>query len=320
MNNQPTNSQTKTVTINGRAIPLWKFFLFATIGFFSLDAVIGIFMILFGSVIHNGLIIGQIAATAAILGLFSLLTMNNIFRRESRDKIVKISSTAAIIFNIVWIVPWLLIVWNCFDPLMEKCEYPEWPRSSYDSVRYETQHQEYMQRVAVYNKCMEPYENAIEISWKLIANGIIVAIYLTLLANYTSFKSKTKSIIVMKMLALISGAILAIFLISQITINNIHIDETTAKLLAILGIVFIFCLITTPILVRAEKKKRGKNDMIEEEEPAVAPAPKPVAVDEAALRQKIEAELRPKIEAELREKIEKEIRAQIAAESEQKTE
>ena len=122
----------------------------------------------------------------------------------------------------------------------------------------------------------------------------------------------------MKVVALVCGAILALFLMAQISSGWFSVDEMTSKLIAIIGIVFAFSVVTTPILVRGEKKKSGKNEMVDDggDTNVVAQAvesPKP-AIDRAELRREIERELRARIEAELREKIEKEVRAEIEAE------
>ncbi|MBO4855660.1 hypothetical protein J5500_04655 [Candidatus Saccharibacteria bacterium] len=316
-NNGLRSASNKTVTIGGKKLPLWKVFLYGTIGFFSFDALLGIFLILFGSLIKDYEFIGKLASTTSILGLFCLLTMNNILRRESKDKAVKISATAAMVMNIFWIIPWLLIVWSCFDGLKAGCVYPEYPSyARYGTIEYENARNAYEQDYRDYRKCLEPFENAQKISWKIIGDSIILAVFLTLLANYLSFKSRTTAIAAIKTTALVCGAILAILGIAEISFEGFKLDEMTAKLMGIIGIVFAFSVITTPILVRGQKKKSGKNEMIEDENAnEIAPKePLSQVVNEAELRKRIELELRTQIEAELREKIEKEVRAEIEAE------
>ncbi|MBP5656660.1 hypothetical protein J6X15_03700, partial [Candidatus Saccharibacteria bacterium] len=205
-NNGLRNASNKTVTIGGKKLPLWKVFLYGTIGFFSFDALLGIFLILFGSLIKDYEFIGKLASTTSILGLFCLLTMNNILRRESKDKAVKISATAAMAMNVIWIIPWLLIVWSCFDGLKAGCTYPEYPSyARYGTIEYENARTAYEQDYKDYRQCLEPFEIAQKTSWKIIGDGIILAVFLTLLANYLSFKSRTTVIAAIKTTALVCG-------------------------------------------------------------------------------------------------------------------
>lgn len=265
MDNDSLPDKPKTININGQTIPLWKIFLYATIGFFAFDALVGIFLILAGSSIHNYHLIGQLTSTTSILGLFCLLTMNNILRCESSRIVAKCSAITAIIANIIWVTPWLLIVW--------------------DFIR--------------------GYSSA-DACWRIIGDGIVISIYLTMLANYSSYTGQTPAIRGMKITSLITGGILALYLLAVITFSSINIDATTLRLLAIFAIIYLFCIITTPILVRGYKKKHGTNEMLINEQPAsTETAPAQPVVDEAALRQQIEAEMREKIEKEVREKLER---------------
>ncbi len=308
------------VVIGGKKLPLWRLFLYITIGCFSFDALMGILFILFPQLFAASEVVLRVVATTSILGLFCLLTMNNILRRESKDRFIRISATVAMIVNIFWLIPWILIVWNSFDGLMDRCDSPTYPYYSYrssESERREARRQ-YEERERQYNLCMKSYRNAIEISWKLIGDGIVIAIFFTGLANYLAINSRSKAVVATKTTALVTGSILALFLVAEITFNGLSIDATTSKMLAILGIIFIFCVIMVPILVRSEKRKSGKNEMAGNDisgtdEVEVAQVPKRVT-EEGELRRRIELELRGQIEAELREKIEKEVRAQIEAE------
>ena len=300
-------------------MPIWKYFLYATIGCFSLTALIGIVFILGGSSIkgETAEFLGRFCASAAVIGLFSLFTMNNLFRRESNKNYVKIASTAALVLNLVWVLPWLLIVWNAFDGMKADCHYPNYPSYSYsrysldyDESEYQRRHAEYDEAVSKYDTCMEPYENAIETSWKVMANGIILAILLTLAAEFLGYEDYTPVIKVMKYTTLVFAAIIAGYALLQINTKNFQIDETTARILAVGFIILMFCAIVTPILVKVQKKKTNHAADTPSSAPTIqAPAS---AKDEKALREQIRAE----VEAELREKIRAEVLAELKAEKE----
>ena len=309
-------------------MPIWKYFLYATIGCFSLAALIGIFFILVGSTIKGdtAAFLGRLCASAAVIGLFSLFSMNNLFRRESNKNYVKIASTAALALNIVWVLPWLMIVWNAFDGLKANCVYPEYPSysyssgsynrwgygvDSYDESDYNKRYDEYQTALSQYDKCREPYENAIEMAWKVMANGIILAILLTLTAEFLGFEDYNLVIKAMKYTTIVFAAVIAGYAILQINVMNFQIEEATARILAVGFIILIFCAVVTPILVKVQKKKTTNHVAETTASTPIAQAPAS-AIDEKALREQIRAE----VEAELREKIRAEILAELKAEKE----
>ncbi len=257
-------------TVSKNKAFLWKVFLYAMIGFFAIDVIIGIIWVLsefrFGEEMR---LLGKIGATSSILGLFCLLTMNNVLRYESKNKIAKVTAIIAIIMNVVWVIAWILIVWDCFDGLKANCGYSGAVRD---------------------NVCMEPYDNATSLSWKMIGDGVVLSIFFTTLASYLSIKSRSKVISAVKIVGLVSGGILAIYLIGWITFR-INTNDVTGKLSAIAGFIYAFCAILVPVLLRGQKKKDGKNEMVDE-------GGRRSEVSEAELREKIEKEVRAKIEAE----------------------
>ena len=279
-------------------MPLWKYFLYAMIGCFSVAALIGIIFILAGSNMSSATrdLLGKTWASVAVLGLFSLFTMNNLFRRESNKNYVKIASTAALVLNIVWVLPWLLIVWSAFDGLKANCTYS----SSYSYYGYSSESYQ------KYETCMKPYHDAVTAAAKILANGIVLAIILTMVAEYLGYEDYTQAIKIMKYLTLTLAVIIGGYFLLQINVTNFQIDESVAKLLAVGLIILIFCAVVTPVLVKVQKKKNA---------PAVAAADGATAqvaampVNEDALRAKIRAE----VEAELREQIREEILAELKA-------
>ncbi len=265
-NNESTTTKKKT--------HLWKIFLYATIGFFSLDVVIGIIWVLFGFSFGETwlpLSLGKIASISSILGLFSLLTMNNVLRFEG-GKVAKVIAIIAIVINLVWSIAWLLIVCDCFDGLKADCDYSG---------------------IFHHDACTEPYDNAIKTSWRTVGDGVVLSVFFTTLASYLSIKNRSKIIMAIRVGALVSGGILAFYLIKCISTGDYSMDSITGKMLAIMSIVYVFCIVLTPILIRAQKKKKGQNEMVNKGD------------DENS-------------EVKLREKIEKEVRAQIEAENKAK--
>lgn len=94
--------------------PLQKlktFGLYATIAMLIVSAIIAIFMIFFGT--ERTLL--QVLATMAILYLTTLLCANNASQFESPYAVTRVLSIVALIINIFWSLPWILIVWGCFD-------------------------------------------------------------------------------------------------------------------------------------------------------------------------------------------------------------
>ncbi len=94
--------------------PLQKlktFGVYATIAMLIVSAIIAIFMIFFGT--ERTLL--QVLATMAILYLTTLLCANNASQFESPYTVTRVLSIVALIINIFWSLPWILIVWGCFD-------------------------------------------------------------------------------------------------------------------------------------------------------------------------------------------------------------
>lgn len=243
-----------------------KFFLYATIGLFSASALIGIYLILFGADSTSG----KIVATTAILGAFSLFTMNNIIRLESVQKSVRYSAIGALISNLIWVIPSILMLWGFFELFKPDCQYSY----AYGSYNY-----------TAYNTCMKPYHNLEEVIFKTINTACVTSAVLTLVSNFSNFKNYTKSIAILKTVTIITGGMLGSYEVGVIVFND-EVGGDFWRVLAVLGIVLVFGLIVTPILVKINKKK------VETPAPAVQP------IDEAALRAQIEQEVRAKIAAE----------------------
>ncbi len=301
---------------------LKKCFSIAAISLFSIDALIGIMMVL--GVIEGNKVVGQIAATASILGLFCSLAVNGIIRLENKEKTVRTAALVAMIANIIWLIPWLLMVWNGLDFLKASCTYPEYSdyynsRSyNYDASDYQRARSDYRDAWDEYEKCLEPYENAQKVVWKTINTAGMVAVLATLIANYMSIAVVTSGIQVMRKLTIVMASILVFIELLVVDFEVRIEDEAILRIIGVFVILMILGLLVTPILVKMAKKKEGIDDGSKEDIPIAKPITAPLDKKqiEMDLRAQIEAELRPKIEAELRERIEKEVRAEIAAEQE----
>ena len=290
--------------------PLWKCFLFVMIGCFLATAFVGIVFILVGNNIGSvmGEFLGRFCATSAVIGLFSLFTMNNLFRLESKKQHVKIASIAALALNLIWVIPWLLLVWNAFDWVQADCHFPNHPsRYSYESYyddSYQKRVDDYYESVDNYYKCKEPYENAVTMAWRIMGSGIILAVLMTLAAEFLGYEDYNQTIKIMKYVTLGLGLVVAGYALLMINISDFQYDDVVTRMVAVDLIIFIFCVVVTPILVKVQKKKQTRGATIASSVQA------PVAVaDEDALK----AQIRAEVDAELREKIRAEILAEMKA-------
>lgn len=347
--------ENKTDKVSTDGMPAWKVFMYATIGFVGLSALIGVFLILFSEtsfVKDSVAVLLRIVGTTSILGLFCLLTMNHIFRCKNKKQLVRIVAIIGLIMNIIWLVPWMLNLWNAYDGLKDRCERPvySYNYSRYGTRDYERRYDDYQDRLDKYHECLEPYDNAVEISWKTVVTAGALAILLTLIANYTIFENYTSAIRALKVTAISCAVLLVGTLILVLDFEVKDLGDAYWKFVMIAGIVFIFALVITPILVRVQKKKHEAE--MSEKEIIVEPITKPLfdkkdgtetadvmevaeaaeaKDDHADLKEQIktelreemkdeakEKELREKVEEELREKIEKEMRDKIEAEMKEK--
>lgn len=246
-----------------------KFFLIATIFLFSVSALLGIFFILFGAD-ETG---GRVISTTAILGLLSLLTMNNLARAENKDVAVKFTSIGAIIFNVVWTIPWICLVWDVFRKMMcEKSYYRYGGGEFYDCMGH------------------SDYFDMVDNLWKIVGTALIVSISLTIISSFLKFKKYNNVIQALKITTIVCTIILGFYFI-----NSILTEEWSWlwghggwRLLAVVAVILVFCLIVTPILVGV-KSSREK-----------------LAKDFKRQSKESEAELRVRLEKEIRAEIAKE--------------
>ncbi len=246
-----------------------KFFLIATITLFSISAVLGIFFILFGA----DSIGGNVISTTAILGLLSLLTTNNIARSESKNIAVKVTSIGAIISNVVWVIPWICLVWDVFRPMMCAKSY-------------------YIYGGGEFYNCSGQmnYYDTIECLWKIVGVSLVFSIVLTITSGFLKFKKYNSAIQILKIITIICACFLGLYFMFGI------LGENWAwlwryegwRLIAVVAVVLVFGLIVTPILVKVQAgKEKLKKDFKEQSKES-----------EAELRARLEKEIRAEIAAE----------------------
>lgn len=87
-----------------------KILLYITIGLLSFCALVGIIAIFAG--VNSTF--WRVAGTAAILFLVMLFSHTNILRLNTTDKSVLACAVIALISNVFWGIPWILLVWGVF--------------------------------------------------------------------------------------------------------------------------------------------------------------------------------------------------------------
>ena len=240
-----------------------KILLISTITLFSISAFLGIIFVLVGVDSTAWKIIG----TTAILGLLSLLSMNNVFRLESEQKQIKILSITALISNIFWSIPWIFIVWDIFRTFM--CD--ESTVTGYYGYSY--------------RDCSRSFYDFMEFIYKLVGTAGIISATTTVVANFLNMKNYSSAIKALKITAISSAIFLGAYFLPAIWFEDGGYISDTWRLIAVVAIIFVFSSIITPILAKIAKNKEKNSNA----------APR---VDEVQLREQIEAEVRAKIAQE----------------------
>ena len=236
-----------------------KILLYTTVGLFAASALIGIVVVLSASF---NMIVGRIISTTTLLGALALFSMNNIMRTEDERIHVKVLSIIALISNLVWSLPWLLIIW--------------------DVLKVDT-------------------GNALVLS-RIISTAAIVSFNTTLSASFLSFKKYTALIIGLAIMTIASSAIIGIYFLICLYCRDYKIIgqlfEDTWRVVVISGILLVFGVITTPILARSAAKKDNESSP---ETAPITPAATEAelrAQIEEEVRAEVEAEMHEKLAAE----------------------
>lgn len=244
----------------------------ATITLFSISALLGIIFILVGTDTLGWRVVG----TVAILGLLSLLSMNNVMRLESPKAPIRNLSTTALISNLFWAIPWILIVWNAFKSFL--CtQVPQ----QYLSAQY-----------YLVADCPAWYNGMIELIIKIALTAGIISITTTIASNFLGIKNYTQAIGTLKNITTYSAATIGLYFLPAIWTEGANYIHESWRFITIIFIIFVFSSIVTPILARIARSKTDR--------PKAYPSP----IDEKRLRQEIEAKVRAEIAAEQRAKSE----------------
>lgn len=162
----------------------------------------------------------KILATTSLLGLFSLISTNNILRLSSKRKAVKIPAATALITGITWLCLWLCILWGL--------------------IRYD-----------------QGWDLFYEVIWRLIYTCLAISIVSTIISSFTNFNSKDSLVRFLSYLTIICAVILCGIYLFGLWTENYLLSEIW-RFYLILFILVIFGTITTPILVKVKQGSAQK--------------------------------------------------------------
>lgn len=189
----------------------------ATIGLFGISAALGVFFVISAPEGEAW----RILATTTLLAFFSLFTTNNLIRLDHTTPHIKALAAAAIVSNLLWVVPWLFIIW-------------EFVGSSWDGF---------------------------DILWRTIWTFTILSICLTLTGSFLAMKSSSPGFQAARTTAIISAWLLYLYILPAILeIREPDYLGDSWQLIAIASIVFVFCAISTPILAKLRPSNQASGD------------------------------------------------------------
>lgn len=242
--------------MNKSKTSLRRLFVIATITLLSLSALLGIIFVLTGA----DVVAWKVCGTVAILGILSLIAMSNIFRFEGSRLTIKVLSVVAIVAAVVWAFLLIGTIWDVYRSIV--CE-------------------------DTYRNCSRFYSDLMQDILKIIVTGVIVSVTTTVIGAFLQIKNHSSILAVFKYTAIASAVFLGVYFLPAIWLEDGDYIEDSWRLMAVVGIVFAFTSIVTPIVSKVQKAKSLKG--VEAKE---------TPVDEAKLRQEIEAEVRAKIASE----------------------
>lgn len=237
-----------------------QFLLYISISLFSVCALMGIMATLSGPVDW------RILTTTLFTAVASLFAMGGVARLEDEQRLIKTLSVVSLIVNALWLLGALILVWDLLSSLgicntNISSEFP----GGYD-----------------YMLCGQLEE----ILTKLTVTVFIITSLTTLIAKFLSFKRNDSIISGLVTLTISSASLLSLVGLSILWQKHGG-DVLTAnwQLLTIFGILTVFGLVVTPVLIRAQAYKQKSQAAVSDEE-------------RQRLRQEIEQEVRAKIAAE----------------------
>ena len=249
--------------------------LYLSIGLLTLCALLGILAVLSQEVDW------RILFTTFCAAIASLIAMSNISRLTDNRIIIKILSIMSIIFNAQWFTGMFVIQWNLYR-FLSFCR----PSVSTGS-RYNRHYSDYSNYDYEGHVQTQICSDFISITTKLTLTALIIALLITLSVKTLSYANKNSFIIGMKMMTVTCASLLSMACLSMVWFN-VRDTSSTLRFLVVFGILTVFGLIVTPILVHLEKVQRY-----------LQPAqPNTLVQNEQQLRYEIERQVRAQIAAE----------------------
>jgi len=208
----------------------------------------------------------RILTTTLFTAVASLFAMGGVARLEDDQRLIKTLSSLSLVINALWLLGALILVWELLPSLgicntSASSEFP----GGYD-----------------YMLCGQLEE----ILTKLTVTVFIITSLTTLTAKFLSFKRNDSIISGLVTMTISSASLLSLVGLSILWQKHGG-DALTAnwQLLTIFGILTVFGLVVTPVLIRAQAYKQKSQTAVSDEE-------------RQRLRQEIEQEVRAKIAAE----------------------
>lgn len=249
--------------------------LYLSIGLLTLCALLGILAVL------SQEIDWRILFTTFCAAIASLIAMSNISRLADNRIVIKILSIMSIILNVQWFTGMFVIQWNLYR-FLSFCR----PSVSTGS-RYNRHYSDYSNYDYEGHVQTQICSDFISITTKLTLTALIIALLITLSVKTLSYANKNSFIIGMKMMTVTCASLLSMACLSMVWFN-VRDTSSTLRFLVVFGILTVFGLIVTPILVHLEKVQRY-----------LQPAqPNTLVQNEQQLRHEIERQVRAQIAAE----------------------
>lgn len=249
--------------------------LYLSIGLLTLCALLGILAVLSQEIDWRILFTTFCAAVA------SLIAMSNISRLTDNRIVIKILSIMSIILNVQWFTGMFVIQWNLYR-FLSFCRPSVSTGSRYN--RHYSDYSSYDYEGHVQTRICSDF---LSITTKLTLTALIIALLITLSVKTLSYANKNSFIIGMKMMTVTCASLLSMACLSMVWFN-VRDTSSTLRFLIVFGILTVFGLIVTPILVHLEKVQRY-----------LQPAqPNTLVQNEQQLRHEIERQVRAQIAAE----------------------
>jgi len=250
--------------------------LYLSIGLLTLCALLGILAVLSQEVDW------RILFTTFCAAIASLIAMSNISRLTDNRIIIKILSIMSIILNAQWFTGMFVIQWNLYR-FLSFCRPSVSTGSRYN--RHYSDYSSYDYEGHIQTRICSDF---LSITTKLTLTALIIALLITLSVKTLSYANKNSFIIGMKMMTVTCASLLSMACLSMVWFN-VRDTSSTLRFLVVFGILTVFGLIVTPILVHLDKVQR----YLQPTQPSTS-----VVQNEQQLRREIERQVRAQIAAE----------------------